>query len=257
MLMAAVALPTTARFNQSEQLQEVYDKLADILKQLANEPSVGLYYVQQHALKATPAVVALRDTVRGTTAEAVYATEDVRAAATSVRTMKGVGPPTIDAMLARIQNCEVLRLSPKPGGSSIAANPAAAMRYAVGSHRLPSVAEAASATTTQPPAGVASRLGAIFAGRREWQSYSSIGRAEIHGTYAGGSSSNRSGSPLHNLDSEDAEASGVRDARVAVVQAAASEYESLQRVHSARLQSWLSDDDDGSGNGNRALGGPS
>eukprot|EP00850_Spirogloea_muscicola_P008822 SM000048S16534 [mRNA] locus=s48:188593:190237:- [translate_table: standard] len=255
--MAAVALPTTARFNQSEQLQEVYNKLADILKQLANEPSVGLYYVQQHALKATPAVVALRDTVRETTAEAVYATEDVRAAATSVRTMKGVGPPAIDAMLARIQNCEALRPLPKPGGSSIPANPAAAMRYAVGGHRLPSVAEAAPATTAQPPAGVASRLSAIFAGRRDWQGNTSTGRAETLGTYAGGSPSNRSRPPLRNMVSESGEASGAREARVAVVQAAASEYESLQRVHSARLQSWLSDDDDGSGNGKRALGGPS
>eukprot|EP00850_Spirogloea_muscicola_P012426 SM000080S22941 [mRNA] locus=s80:256440:257989:- [translate_table: standard] len=252
--MAAVALPTTARFNHPEQLQEVYNKLADILKQLANKPSVGLYYVQQHALKATPAVVALRDTVQETTAEAVYATEDVRAAATSVRTMKGVGPPAINAMLACIQNCEALRLTPKPGGSSIAANPAATMRYAVGGHRMPSVAEAASTTTAQPPIGVASRLSAIFAGPRDWRSNTSSGRAETHGTYAGG---NRSGPPLSNLVSESAEASGARDARVAVVQAAASEYESLQRVHSARLQSWLSDGDDGSGNSNRAPGGPS
>ncbi|KAL3688227.1 hypothetical protein R1sor_014536 [Riccia sorocarpa] len=80
-------------------LREVHDTITEMMQQLANEPSVGLYFVQQHVHKAVPAMVQLKTQIVDATQKAEYVTQDVKEARNAVRTIKECGPPVIERMI--------------------------------------------------------------------------------------------------------------------------------------------------------------
>jgi hypothetical protein len=41
-------------------LQGVHDSVSELVQQVANEPSVGLYFVQQHVHKAVPGLLSVK-----------------------------------------------------------------------------------------------------------------------------------------------------------------------------------------------------
>ncbi|GAQ78301.1 hypothetical protein KFL_000100660 [Klebsormidium nitens] len=71
-----------------ELLFEVHEKVADIATQIANEPSVGLYYVQQHVQKAVPALVDAKKQVAHGRDITNFVGEDVKTATTTIQGMK-------------------------------------------------------------------------------------------------------------------------------------------------------------------------
>ncbi|KAJ7299628.1 hypothetical protein O6H91_Y190000 [Diphasiastrum complanatum] len=79
-------------------LREVHDSLTEVIKQIANEPSLGLYFVQQHVHKVVPVVVSLKVQLVEETQEVVLSTEDAKDALTAVSTMKELGPSVIGKM---------------------------------------------------------------------------------------------------------------------------------------------------------------
>ncbi|XP_024393084.1 uncharacterized protein [Physcomitrium patens] len=83
-------------------LQGVHNSVTDMVKDVANEPSVGLYFVQQHVHKAVPGLLALKSQIVEEVQEVMLYTEDVRDALTSVKTMKEVGPPVFSKMIATL-----------------------------------------------------------------------------------------------------------------------------------------------------------
>ncbi|BBM99171.1 BLOC-1 related complex subunit 8 [Marchantia polymorpha subsp. ruderalis] len=85
-------------------LREVHDTITEMMRQLANEPSVGLYFVQQHVHRAVPAMVQLKAQIVDTTQEAEYVTQDVRDALNSVKTMKECGPAVIERMMKTLDS---------------------------------------------------------------------------------------------------------------------------------------------------------
>ncbi|KAI3734709.1 hypothetical protein L6452_14184 [Arctium lappa] len=81
---------------------EISEGLGEMIKSLANEPSVGLFYVQQHTHKAVPNLVNLRNNVVGKSREMSLHTEDSEDSITMVRSMKECGFPIVDDMIKDI-----------------------------------------------------------------------------------------------------------------------------------------------------------
>ncbi|KAL7168624.1 hypothetical protein ACSBR2_038960 [Camellia fascicularis] len=70
---------------------EVTESLAEMIKYVANEPSVGLFYVQQHNQYAVPNLINLMNNVMEKSRELTLHTEDLEDSITMVRSMKDCG----------------------------------------------------------------------------------------------------------------------------------------------------------------------
>lgn len=93
---------------------EINECLAEMIKYLANEPSVGLYYVQQHTQNAVPNVVSLKNNVEAKSRETTLHTEDLEDSITMVRSMKDCGLPIADEMIKDIKKSLVIMSSKEP-----------------------------------------------------------------------------------------------------------------------------------------------
>lgn len=84
--------------------EEVHENISEMIKQVANEPSVGLFYVQQHIHNAVPILHEIKVKVVDTTQEEFICTEDMKDAIRSVKSMKGCGPPIIEQMIKKLNS---------------------------------------------------------------------------------------------------------------------------------------------------------
>lgn len=92
------------KIEQLQILEDVHETLTEVLKHVANEPSVGLYFVQQHVHKAVPALLTLKSQLVESIVDAELATADAKDALGSVRTMKECGPTVIEHMIKTLQS---------------------------------------------------------------------------------------------------------------------------------------------------------
>nr|XP_043607807.1 uncharacterized protein LOC122579655 [Erigeron canadensis] len=93
---------------------EISEGLGKMIKSLANEPSVGLFYVQQHTHKAVPNLVSLRNNVVAKSRDISLHTEDTEDSITMVRSMKECGFPIVDDMLKDITKSLAIMSSKQP-----------------------------------------------------------------------------------------------------------------------------------------------
>ncbi|XVF75597.1 hypothetical protein PTKIN_Ptkin13bG0199600 [Pterospermum kingtungense] len=93
---------------------EIAESLAEMIKYVANEPSVGLFYVQQHTQNAVPNVVNLNKHVVEKSREATLHKEDLEDSITMVRSMKECGSPIADEMIKDIGNSLTLISAKQP-----------------------------------------------------------------------------------------------------------------------------------------------
>ncbi|XP_010673017.2 uncharacterized protein LOC104889484 [Beta vulgaris subsp. vulgaris] len=82
---------------------EINENLGDMIKYVANEPSVGLYYIQQHAQNAVPNIIRLKKNVLEKSHEVSLHTEDLEDSIAMTRTMKEFGSPVFDEMIRDIK----------------------------------------------------------------------------------------------------------------------------------------------------------
>ncbi|XP_022765461.1 uncharacterized protein LOC111310351 [Durio zibethinus] len=101
-------------FSTVDGFVEITESLADMIKYVANEPSVGLFYVQQHTQHAVPNVVNLNNHVVKKSREATLHTEDLEDSITMVRSMKECGFPIADEMIKDIRNSLTLMSAKQP-----------------------------------------------------------------------------------------------------------------------------------------------
>ncbi|KAL7190017.1 hypothetical protein ACSBR1_039627 [Camellia fascicularis] len=78
---------------------EVTESLAEMIKYVANEPSVGLFYVQQHTQNAVPNLINLKNNVMEKSWELTLHTKDLEDSITMVRSMKDCSFPIADEMI--------------------------------------------------------------------------------------------------------------------------------------------------------------
>ncbi|KAJ8512689.1 hypothetical protein OPV22_003123 [Ensete ventricosum] len=81
---------------------DVKEGVDDMIKFLANEPSVGLFFVQQHAQTSMPYLLNLKDKVGEKIHEVTLHTEDIEDSICSVRSMAEYGLPIADEMIKDI-----------------------------------------------------------------------------------------------------------------------------------------------------------
>ncbi|KAL8052067.1 hypothetical protein ABFX02_06G189400 [Erythranthe guttata] len=90
-------------FSTVDGFVKITEDLADMLKFVANEPSVGLYYIQQHTQNAVPNILTLKNNIVEKSHEASLRTEDLEDSITMLSSMKECGFPIADDMIKDIK----------------------------------------------------------------------------------------------------------------------------------------------------------
>lgn len=98
-----IAFQKTHGFSTMDGFVEIKEKLADMLKFVANEPSVGLYYIQHHTQNVTPNILDLKNKVSEKSRDTALHTEDLDDSMTMLKSMKECGIPVADEMLRDIK----------------------------------------------------------------------------------------------------------------------------------------------------------
>lgn len=108
------ALEKLHEFSTVDGFVEITECLAEMIKYVANEPSVGLFYVQQHTQNAVPNVITLKNNVVEKSREMTLHTEDSEDSITIVRSMKECGFPIADEMIRDIKKSLVIMSTKQP-----------------------------------------------------------------------------------------------------------------------------------------------
>uniref|UniRef100_A0A7N0V3S1 MEF2BNB-like protein n=1 Tax=Kalanchoe fedtschenkoi TaxID=63787 RepID=A0A7N0V3S1_KALFE len=89
-------------FSTVDGFVEISESLGEMIKYLANEPSVGLFYVQQHTQNAVPNIIKLKNKTSEKAHETALHTEDLEDSIVMVRSMKECGSHIIQGMMGDI-----------------------------------------------------------------------------------------------------------------------------------------------------------
>lgn len=97
-------------FSTVDGFVEISECMAEMIKFVANEPSVGLYFIQQHAQSAVPIVVKANKNIVEKVHETTLHTEDLADSITAVRSMKECGFSIVDEMIVDInKSLEIMK----------------------------------------------------------------------------------------------------------------------------------------------------
>lgn len=97
-------------FSTADGFMEISECMADMIKYVANEPSVGLYFIQQHAQNVVPNVVKADKNIVEKVHETALHTEDLEDSVTAVRSMKECGFSIVDEMIGDInKSLEIMK----------------------------------------------------------------------------------------------------------------------------------------------------
>ncbi|KAG2332469.1 hypothetical protein Bca52824_003649 [Brassica carinata] len=101
-------------FSTVDGFAEINESLAEMIKYIANEPSVGLYYIQHHVRNATPNVLNLNAQILDKSRETALHTEDSEDSIAMVKSMKECGSPIADGMIGDIKSSLAILSSKQP-----------------------------------------------------------------------------------------------------------------------------------------------
>lgn len=104
-------------FSTVDGFVEITESLADMIKFIANEPSVGLFYIQQHTEKAAPNLVNLKNNIEVKSREMALHSEDSEDSITVIRSMKECGLPIANDMIKDLRHtlAVISKKQPKKG----------------------------------------------------------------------------------------------------------------------------------------------
>ncbi|KAL3323695.1 hypothetical protein AABB24_038051 [Solanum stoloniferum] len=104
-------------FSTVDGFVEITESLADMIKFIANEPSVGLFYIQQHSQKAAPNLVNLKNSIEEKSRDMALHTEDSDDSITVIRSMKECGLPIANGMIKDLRHtlAVISKKQPKKG----------------------------------------------------------------------------------------------------------------------------------------------
>lgn len=101
-------------FSTGDGFVEITECLAEMIKYVANEPSVGLFFIQQHTQNAVPNLIILRNNVVDKSRETTLHTEDSEDSLTMLRSMKEFGFPIADEMIRDIKKSLLVMTKKQP-----------------------------------------------------------------------------------------------------------------------------------------------
>ncbi|GAU34326.1 hypothetical protein TSUD_20330 [Trifolium subterraneum] len=103
-------------FSAVDGFVEISECLAEMIKYVANEPSVGLFFIQQHTQNAVPNVIKLKKNVIEKSHETSLHTQDLDDSVAMVKSMKECGFPIVDEMIGDIKKTLATITSKTPKG---------------------------------------------------------------------------------------------------------------------------------------------
>jgi len=92
------------KYSSMRNCNSVHGSLTEMIKLAANEPSVGLFFVQQHVQKSAPRLLSIKNKVEDTSQEAFVCTEDMKDALNSVKSMKECGSSIIERTIKNLNS---------------------------------------------------------------------------------------------------------------------------------------------------------
>ncbi|XP_064971258.1 uncharacterized protein LOC135616001 isoform X3 [Musa acuminata AAA Group] len=92
----------------------VKEGVDEMIKLLANEPSVGLFFVEQHARTSMPYLLGLKDRVGEKIHEVTLHTEDIEDSICSVRSMTEYGTPIVEEMVKDLNKSLLVMSASQP-----------------------------------------------------------------------------------------------------------------------------------------------
>lgn len=101
-------------FSTADGFMNVKEGIDEMIKHIANEPSVGLYYVQRHAHSSMPYLLDIRNKVAEKANEVALHTEDIEDSIYAVRSMTECGFPIADDMIKDINKSLRIMSSSQP-----------------------------------------------------------------------------------------------------------------------------------------------
>ncbi|KAL6659011.1 hypothetical protein ACP70R_003051 [Stipagrostis hirtigluma subsp. patula] len=99
---SSAAAASSSPLSPADGFLHVKEGVDEMIKYVANEPSVGLYFVQQHARASMPILLDVKDKVVEKTHEVTLHTEDMEDSICAVRSMAEFGLPLADDMIKDI-----------------------------------------------------------------------------------------------------------------------------------------------------------
>ncbi|KAF7811695.1 BLOC-1-related complex subunit 8-like protein isoform X3 [Senna tora] len=109
-----LAFPKMHEFSTVDGFVEISESLAEMIKYMANEPSVGLFFIQQHTQHAVPNVIKLKSNVVDKSHETTLHTEDFEDSIAMLRSMKECGFSIADEMIGDIKKSLVTMTTKQP-----------------------------------------------------------------------------------------------------------------------------------------------
>ncbi|CAA2984313.1 uncharacterized protein LOC111407396 isoform X2 [Olea europaea var. sylvestris] len=109
-----IAFKKMYQFSEVDGFLQIAEESADMIKFVANEPSVGLHYVQQHTQNAVPNLINLKKKVFEKSHETTLHSEDLEDSITMVRSMKEFGFPIADEMSREIKKSLAIMAKKQP-----------------------------------------------------------------------------------------------------------------------------------------------
>lgn len=91
-------------FSTVDGFVEITESLMDMIKFIANEPSAGLFYVQQHTHTAVPNLINLTSKIEGKSREVTLQTADSEDSIVMVRSMKECGFSIANEMMKNLRH---------------------------------------------------------------------------------------------------------------------------------------------------------
>ncbi|MED6203709.1 hypothetical protein PIB30_001950 [Stylosanthes scabra] len=110
-------------FSTVDGFVEISECVAEIMKYVANEPSVGLFYIQHHAQNAVPNVIEAKRNIVEKSHETNLHAEDLEDSVTTVRSMKECGFSIADEMIGDIKKSLVTMTTKQPKRGLIRQSP--------------------------------------------------------------------------------------------------------------------------------------
>lgn len=101
-------------FSTVDGFVEIAESSAEMIKYIANEPSTGLFYIQQHTKNAVPNVINLKNSVVDKSHESTLHTQDSEDSITMLRSMKECGFPIADEMIRDINKSLAIMATKQP-----------------------------------------------------------------------------------------------------------------------------------------------
>ncbi|XP_009765364.1 uncharacterized protein [Nicotiana sylvestris] len=91
-------------FSATDGFVEITESLADMIKFIANEPSMGLFYIQHHTQSAAPNLINLKNNIEEKSREVTLHAEDSEDSITMIRSMKDCGAPIANEMIKDLRH---------------------------------------------------------------------------------------------------------------------------------------------------------